>query len=167
MVVKSEIRGPTYWNSCKSKIGGYRCIADSDLSRNRTNYKDNHKHRDAMEIIFHFINVKYWNMLIDRNGNKPARVMVAYLWEEMWRLHASELCYNDLEGLFIVEKQWKTLNIQKPNPRRWNSKLRASFWVNWYINFPGCNFGTWSPFDTYNSLSERSIRPLQILEEKH
>jgi len=23
-----------------------------------------------------------------------------------------------LEGLFIVEKQWKTPNIQKPNPKR-------------------------------------------------
>ena len=23
-----------------------------------------------------------------------------------------------LEGLFIIEKQWKTLNIPKPNPRR-------------------------------------------------
>ena len=23
-----------------------------------------------------------------------------------------------LQGLFIIEKQWKTLNIQKPNPRR-------------------------------------------------
>ena len=23
-----------------------------------------------------------------------------------------------LEGPFIIEKQWRTLNIQKPNPRR-------------------------------------------------
>ena len=30
-----------------------------------------------MEIILHFINVKYLNVLTNRNENKPARAMVA------------------------------------------------------------------------------------------
>ena len=51
--------------------------------------------------------------------------MVAYLWEEIWKLHAFELCYNEGEGLFIIEKQWKTQKIQKHNPRIWNAKLWA------------------------------------------
>lgn len=34
-------------------------------------------------------------MLTNRNGNKLARAMVAYLLEEMWQLHASKLCYNE------------------------------------------------------------------------
>jgi len=32
---------------------------DLDLNRNETNYRDNRKHRDVVEIILHFINVKY------------------------------------------------------------------------------------------------------------
>ena len=32
---------------------------DPDLNRNARNYRDNHKYRDAREIILHFINVKY------------------------------------------------------------------------------------------------------------
>jgi len=32
---------------------------DPDLNRNTPNYRDNHKHKDAAEIILHFINVKY------------------------------------------------------------------------------------------------------------
>ena len=33
---------------------------------------------------------------------------MAYLREEMWRLHASELYVTmRLEGLYIIEKQWK------------------------------------------------------------
>jgi len=32
---------------------------DSDLKRNTTNYKYNHKQKYATEIIIHFINVKY------------------------------------------------------------------------------------------------------------
>ena len=39
-------------------------------------------------------------MLTRRNGNKLAHAMVAYLLEEMWRLHASELCYNEAQGNF-------------------------------------------------------------------
>ena len=34
-------------------------IVDPDLNRKATNYRDNHKHRYAAEIILHFINVKY------------------------------------------------------------------------------------------------------------
>ncbi len=33
--------------------------SDPDLNRNATNYRDNHKHRYATEIILHFINGKY------------------------------------------------------------------------------------------------------------
>jgi hypothetical protein len=32
---------------------------DPDLNRNATNYKDNHIHKYAAEIILHFINGKY------------------------------------------------------------------------------------------------------------
>jgi len=31
---------------------------DPYLKRNTTNYRDNHKHKDAAEIILHFINGK-------------------------------------------------------------------------------------------------------------
>jgi len=51
---------------------------DLDLNRYTTNYRDNHKQRDAMKIILYFINVKYGNMLTNNNVNKPARAMVAY-----------------------------------------------------------------------------------------
>jgi len=54
-------------------------IYDMDLNRNTTNNRDNHKCIDVVEIIFHFITVKHINMLTNRNGNKPARAMVAYL----------------------------------------------------------------------------------------
>ena len=40
-------------------VPGEENEADLDLNRNTTNYRDNHKHRDATEIILHFINVKY------------------------------------------------------------------------------------------------------------
>jgi len=50
-------------------------LFDSNLN----NYRDNHKYRDVEEIILRFINVKYLNMLTNRNENKPAWAMVAYL----------------------------------------------------------------------------------------
>lgn len=34
-------------------------VNDPDLNRNTTKYRDNHIHKDAMEIILQFINVKY------------------------------------------------------------------------------------------------------------
>jgi hypothetical protein len=34
-------------------------LYDPDLNRNATNYRDNHIHKDAAEIILHFINGKY------------------------------------------------------------------------------------------------------------
>ena len=40
-------------------------------------------------------------------------------------------------------------------------------WVNWCFNFPGAYFGIRSPFDAYHTSLERSIRGLQILNEKH
>ena len=33
--------------------------SDPDLNRNAKNYRDNHIHKDAAEIILHFINGKY------------------------------------------------------------------------------------------------------------
>lgn len=47
-----------------------------------------------MQQKWNFISLisKNWNMLTYKNGNKLARVMITYLWEEMWHLHASELC---------------------------------------------------------------------------
>ena len=37
----------------------YQKDLDPDLNRNATNYRDNHIHKDAAEIILHFINGKY------------------------------------------------------------------------------------------------------------
>ena len=54
-------------------------LPDPDLNRNETKYRDNHIHKDAAEIMLHFINGKYRNMLTTRIGNKPARAMVVYL----------------------------------------------------------------------------------------
>jgi hypothetical protein len=53
-----------------------------------------------------------------QNGNKLARALVAYLLEAMWWLLAFEMCYNEAPRPIIIEKQWETLNIQIPNPRR-------------------------------------------------
>lgn len=52
---------------------------DMDLNKNATKCWNNHIQKDAAEIMMHFINGKYWIMLTTRNGNKAARVMVAYL----------------------------------------------------------------------------------------
>ena len=72
-----------------------------------------------MELTLHFINIKQLKFVYKENGNKLARALVAYLLEELWQLHASEIfVIVRLEGLYIIEKQWKTINIQKPNPRR-------------------------------------------------
>ena len=57
-------------------------------------------------------------MLTTKNINKPAGAMVAYLREEMCGYMPLNYVTMRLEGLFIVEKQWTALNIQKPNPRR-------------------------------------------------
>ena len=72
-----------------------------------------------MEITLHFINIKELKLVYRHDGSKLSRALVAYLLEEMWRLHASEIYVTmRLEGLYIIEKQWKTLHIQKPNTRR-------------------------------------------------
>ena len=36
-----------------------KMVGDPDLNKNTTNYRDNHKHKYAVEIILHFINGKY------------------------------------------------------------------------------------------------------------
>ena len=112
-------------------------INDPNLCKNTTEYTNNHKNKDAVEITLHFINIKELKLVYRHDGNKLARVLVAYLWEDMWRLHAFEICVTmRLEGLYIIEKQWKpytsknlTLGGEIPEcgPR----------WVTWYINFLG------------------------------
>jgi len=115
-----------------------RMASDLDLCKNTMKYRNIHKHRDAAEIRLHFINNKWLKYAYRQNGNKIAQALVVYLWEEMCRLLASELYVTmRLERLYIIEKQWKTLNIQKPNPRRWNAETMDPVWVSWYINFPG------------------------------
>ena len=52
-------------------------------------------------------------------------MLVAYLWQEMWRLHASEICVTmTLKGLYIIKKQWKpytskNLTLGGENARIW------------------------------------------------
>ena len=49
----------------------------------------------------------------------------SYLWEEMWLLCASaeQNDYNEAPEAFLtLLVNAKTLDIQKPNPRRWNTK---------------------------------------------
>lgn len=75
-------------------------MVDPDLNRNAKNYRYNHKYKDAVEITLHFINIKELKYAYKQNGIKLARVMVAYLIEEMWQLHASELVYNEAQGHF-------------------------------------------------------------------
>ena len=43
--------------------------------------------------------------------------MVAYLWEEMWQIHASELCYNEAQGLIYYWKTWENPKQPKPYPQ--------------------------------------------------
>ena len=65
----------------------------------------NHKYKDAVKITLHFINIKELKFVYRQNGNKLARVLVAYLWEDMRRLQASELSVTmRLEGLYIINK---------------------------------------------------------------
>ena len=80
-----------------------KCI-DPDLCRNTMKYRNTHKRRDAAEIRLHFINNKWLKYAYRQNVNKLARALVAYLWEDMWRLLASELCYNDAQRTIIIEK---------------------------------------------------------------
>ena len=61
---------------------------DLDLCRNATEYTKNHKNKDAVEITIHFINIKELKLVYRQDGNKLARVLVAYLQEAMWRVHA-------------------------------------------------------------------------------
>ena len=50
-----------------------------DLCKNAIKYRNRHKHKDAVEIILHFINIKKLKYVYRQNGNKLARAMVAYL----------------------------------------------------------------------------------------
>ena len=66
---------------------------DPDLCRNAIKYRNIHKHRDGVEIMLHFINIKELKYAYRQYGNKLAQAMVSYLWEYMWRLHP--LNYNE------------------------------------------------------------------------
>lgn len=66
-----------------------------------------------MKTKIQFIDNRILKIVYMQNGNKLDQGMVVYLWEEMWQLQAFELFYNNIKELFIIEKQWKTLNIQK------------------------------------------------------
>ena len=46
---------------------------------NAKKYTYNHKYIDVMEIKLHFINIKELKFVYRHNGNKLARVLVAYL----------------------------------------------------------------------------------------
>ena len=52
---------------------------DPDLCRNVTKYAYNHKYKYAVEITLHFINIKELKFVYRHNGNKLAKVLVAYL----------------------------------------------------------------------------------------
>ena len=85
-------------------------FADLYWNRNTTNYRHNHKYKYVAEIKLPFINIKYWNMLTNRMEIRLARVMVAYLWEEMWQLHASKKCYNEAQMPIYY---WETMENPK------------------------------------------------------
>ncbi len=70
-------------------------IGDPNLCKNIKKYRYKHEHKYATEIKLHFINIKELKYAYIQNKNKLARARVAYLWEEMWWLHAFELCYNE------------------------------------------------------------------------
>ncbi len=36
------------------------------------------------------------------NGNKVARAMIAYIWENMWQIHVSKQCYNKVHEPFLL-----------------------------------------------------------------
>jgi hypothetical protein len=52
---------------------------DLNLCNNIKKYTNNDKYRDAVEITLHFINIKALKFVYRQNGNKLARVLVAYL----------------------------------------------------------------------------------------
>ena len=71
-----------------------------------------------MEITLHFINIKELKFYYRQNRNKLARALVAISEKRCGGYRPLDSVTMRLEGLFIIEKQWKTINIQKPNPRR-------------------------------------------------
>ena len=118
---------------------GERTCSDTtnpDLCRNATDYTNNHKNKDVVEITLHFINIKELKLVYRQDGNKLARVLVDYLSEEMWQLHGFELYVTmRLEGLYIIEKQWKPSTSE--NLTLGGETLECGpRWVTWY-QFPG------------------------------
>ena len=55
------------------------CSFYPNLDRNTTEYRYNHKCRDAVEETLYFINIKELKYPYIQNGNKLSQVMVAYL----------------------------------------------------------------------------------------
>ena len=62
-------------------------------------------------------------MLTNKNGNKLARAMVAYLLGEMWWLHASKLYHNEARRPIYVSLSHKTIINPKINKLIKYSKL--------------------------------------------
>ena len=89
-------------------------LIDPDLCRNTTEYTYNLKYKYATEITLHFINIKELKFSYKQNGNKLARAIVAYLWEEMWRLQASQLRYNEAPGPSYYLETMENTKHQKP-----------------------------------------------------
>ena len=58
---------------------GFWESGDPDLYRNATEYINNHKHRNIMEIRLHFITIKSQKYVYKHDGNKIARVLVVNL----------------------------------------------------------------------------------------
>ena len=86
----------------------------------------------------HFISLisNNWNLLTDRMEIRLARALVAISEKICGGYRPLNWVTMRLEGLFIIEKQWRTLNIQKPNPRRWSAKTMGPVWVNWCFQLP-------------------------------
>ena len=54
-------------------------LPDPDLCKNATEYRNNHKHRNTVEIRLDFININSYKYAYKQDGNKIGRVLVANL----------------------------------------------------------------------------------------
>ena len=76
----------------------------------------------------------------------------------MWWLHGSEVCVTmSLEGLYIIEKQWKPYTSK--NLTLGGEMLECG--LRWILGTSiswGRNFGIVPPFDVHDTSLERSIQ---------
>ena len=87
------------------------------LYRNATEYTYNHLHRDAVEIILHFINKRMTEISL-QTWWKQARALVAYLREEMWHTQAFELCYIEARRPITDIMEIKELWYEQRTPEK-------------------------------------------------